>query len=209
MIGGIVAGKDLLKVATMDRAAAQIEGVQSAIKLFENKYQCMPGDCADPTAINGYTYTGNGNGYLANTWNTDENKGFWVHLSASGLLQDKLLAHTAAGMTNMKVPLFRVNTGAVVNAFGDIKYGQNVLMIASTDSTGGVTVKEAIYLDEKMDDGIAASGVIRTTGYNNIYAADPVFPLAVSNYSGSDKCVSGGVYLGGNSRCNLVVILDK
>ncbi len=207
MIGGITAGKNLLRVATMDKAAAQIEQIQSGVKLFSNKYQCMPGDCADPAAISGYTYSGNGNGYLGKTWNDDENKGFWVHLSASGLYQDALVTHNS--LAGMKVPLFRVNQGSVLNAFGDIKFGQNVVMIASTDSSGGVTVTEAIYLDEKMDDGIAASGSIRSTGYTSIYGANPLFPLAVSNYGGTGKCTTGGVYVGGTTRCNLEIILEK
>jgi predicted Fe-S protein YdhL (DUF1289 family) len=209
VVGGITAGKNLLRVSLMDKAAAQIEQIQSGVKLFSNKYQCMPGDCADPVAITGYTYSGNGNNFLENTWLSNENKAFWIHLSASGMFQDALVAHTGSGMSSMNAPLFRVNQGAFLNAFGDIKYGQNVIMIASPDSTGGVSVSEAIYLDEKLDDGIAASGSIQSTGSTNIYAAAPVFPLATSNYSGTSSCVSSGVYVGGNTRCNLQIILEK
>ena len=209
----VAIGSRVIDQARLRKQVVQITQLESGIDNFKIKYGCMPGDCLDPSVISGYTYAGNGNAYLGSTWNDDENKGFWLHLSLTKMIEDPLAAHGV--LSGMKTPLTVLNKKGYINVYGSITYAQNVLELATDSVNGALKFEEIKHLDTKMDDGVAATGSIRSSGYGSgsttVYATDPTFPLAVSNKSGSDKCISSGIYSGlaTSPYCNMIYLLGS
>ncbi|MDX2073583.1 MAG: DUF1289 domain-containing protein [Alphaproteobacteria bacterium] len=216
MIGLIVAvitvGKEIVQHAAVRKQMVQLDGIEAGIQNFRLKYGCMPGDCLDPTVISGYTYSGNGNGFLEGTWNDDEHKGFWLHLSLSKMIDDPLVDHSQ--LSGMKTVAVEIHPLGVINPFGSMTYAQNVLELATTAVEGAFQVRQIASIDEKIDDGLAASGNIRSSGYGSgattIYSGNPTFPLSTGNNSGSDKCIASGLYDGNTTPyCNMIYILER
>jgi len=211
MVGGLLVGADMIKQAALRKQATQIELIESGIQNFRTKYNCYPGDCVDPTIISGYTYTGNGDGFLEAVWNGDENKGFWLHMALSNMINYPLLPHPA--LVGMTAPVMTLNGNAYINAYGSATHAQNVLEFATPDVSGALEVLQISYIDSKADDGLPNSGSIRSSGYGNgattIYDAPPTFPLSTANDSGSDKCISGAVYntTVTNTTCNMIYVI--
>lgn len=212
MTGAVVVGQDMVHQAGLRQQMTQIEQIEAAIHNFRGKYGCFPGDCADPTIIDDYSYTGNGNGYLANTWNDDENKGFWWHLYASNIHQNKLYNHPVIG--GLQTPKMNMNTQGYILAYGDIGYKRNVLEFATGGNSGAIDAVDIMNIDKKMDDGVATCGNIRSSGSgsggNTIYDSAPVFPLSVNNNGGSTQCVIGKRYSteASATQCNMLYLLD-
>lgn len=61
--GGIMIARHMIKVAEMDSIYRQIQQFEAARLTFENKYNCLAGDCKDAATL-GIGQNGNGNGYL-------------------------------------------------------------------------------------------------------------------------------------------------
>lgn len=209
--GIMLVGSTVIRQAYLRKQISQIAQIESGMHNFYGKYSCVPGDCADPTVISGYTYSGNGNGYLESTWTNNENKGFWLHLTLTGMIDDTLI--TNSQIANSRVPKSAFNPQGVINAYGNIIYAQNVLEIDTTSISGVFKLQDIVSLDKKMDDGLAASGNVRPTGYgtggNTVYVANPTFPLSTSTNGGSTQCLSGGVYSASATydECNMIYIL--
>lgn len=213
IIAAILTGSDVVKQATLRKQMTQMERVDSSIQNFRTKYGCMPGDCADPSVIEGYTYSGNGDGYLGSTWNSDENKGFWLHLSLSKMIEDPLVTHPA--LSGMKTPLMKSNPKGVINVYGNIAYKRNVMEYAMSDVSGAIKAVDIMNIDKKMDDGTATCGNIRSSGYGSgstsIYDDDPAFPISVTNNHGFDQCVIDKVYnvKATSDECNILFLLGE
>lgn len=210
IIGAVLVAQNYIQAAGIRKQTVQLEGIQSAVQLFQSKYQCMPGDCADPTIISGYTYTGNGNGYLESTWNDNENKGFWIHLVQAKMLIDPLVDHGV--LSGMQTERMAINQAGIINALGNLTTAQNVLILGTGTVTGALSLLEITSLDQKLDDGIAASGIVRSTGFGTgsttIYSGTP-FPLSINNDGGSAQCISAGLYAETSTKCNMVFILSQ
>ena len=107
IVGGILTGQDLIKAAEQRATIAQIEKYNTAVNTFRNKYNGIPGDLAEATAVSfgllamsggapcttvGMAGCGDGNGLLDSaavagaTALTGETLFFWRHLSDAGLV---------------------------------------------------------------------------------------------------------------------------
>ncbi len=51
IVGGVLAGADLIKSATMQKATKQIGDIEVGATTFRTKYNALPGDLRDPTAV--------------------------------------------------------------------------------------------------------------------------------------------------------------
>ncbi len=104
IVGGILVGRDLIRVAEIRATVAQVEQFNTAANAFRTKYGCLAGDCAaavefgfDPTSA------GDGNGVVGTcsrlsagcyvapptyyaTAGVHEYVDFWYHLSAAGMI---------------------------------------------------------------------------------------------------------------------------
>src|SRR5450432_727787 len=54
IIGGVLVGQDLIKAAEIRGQITQIEKYNTAVNTFRGKYNCLPGDCVNATAL-GFT----------------------------------------------------------------------------------------------------------------------------------------------------------
>ena len=178
LLGGILKGQQLINSARVRNLADQNSGVQAAYYGFVDRFRSLPGDmtavaaCAavgaavDPLCAGVPVIGGNGDGRIITV---TEAAAAWSHLSAAGFLTG-----TYAGTTTTAA-LYRVGvpTGDIPpNAF------QGPILLAHLDEytqgNAGATVIRLAYsfggnipvpllrdLDQKLDDGVAGSGVLR------------------------------------------------
>lgn len=212
LAGMILGGIYVLDNAKTRKQMTQLALIEAGVQSFRAKYNCYPGDCRDPTVIAGYTYAGNGNGYLEPYWNDDESKGFWLHLSLSGMIPDTLYSHPV--LSGQRAPKMALNPVGYITAYGSLCFAQNILHLATTDVSGALTYTQVRAIDSKMDDGVASTGAVKSSGYGTgsttIFSSYPEFPLSPSNNSGSDKCVSSNAYSSSaTASCDMTFILSQ
>lgn len=113
--GGILVGRDLIRVAEIRATVTQFEQFNTAVNTFKTKYNCLPGDCAsaaswdltpnDPSGV----YAGNGDGIIGLSNNgpclyytgagscgnymarLTEYNTFWAQLSHAGLIPNHIV----------------------------------------------------------------------------------------------------------------------
>ena len=105
IVGGVLVGQDLIRAAEVRATVSQIEKYNTAVNTFRGKYNALPGDMNNATALQfGFTqrgqYTGQGDGngviegsianaannYYGNAETAGETLMFWVDLTtANGL----------------------------------------------------------------------------------------------------------------------------
>jgi prepilin-type N-terminal cleavage/methylation domain-containing protein len=180
LLGGILKGQQLINSARVRNLADQNSGVQAAYYGFVDRFRSLPGDmlpraacdnvgaAVDPLCATLPVIGGNADGRILNV---TEAAAVWAHLSAAGFLNG-----TYAGTTTTAA-LYRVGvpTGDIPpNAF------QGPILLAHmddyTNGNVGATVARLAYsfggnipvpllrdLDQKVDDGVAGSGVMRVS----------------------------------------------
>lgn len=185
IVGGILVGRDLIRVTEARMQVAQIGELNTAVHTFKVKYDCVPGDCIHAVqdglgATGGPGDNGNGNGRLDNTSypfsDSLEMRGFWYHLSAAHLLSGPFPDGNVPGVNSP--PLKMKGQGIEGNASGGVWFA-NVYLIGNvaengfkntwfltTTSLGGVVSgvylpADALMLDEKLDDGLPYTGLMR------------------------------------------------
>lgn len=67
--GGVLVGNDLLKMAQARGVMSQMERYETAIRTFQLKYNCLPGDCLNASTF-GLGTSGNGDKLIGNTTNS-------------------------------------------------------------------------------------------------------------------------------------------
>lgn len=115
LAGGVLVGRDMIEAAKIRATVSQYEKFNTALNVFQGKYNCLPGDCAKAASLLSYAITaptagtaggvgnGNGDGQLQMANNATgvqqmgENVVFWRHLSDSGLIAEHLGANLGAG----------------------------------------------------------------------------------------------------------------
>jgi hypothetical protein len=104
IVGGVLAGQELIKQAQMRALITQLEQYRTAVMAFRDKYSALPGDMANATNFfgadpscggngvrpymatsNGLTCNGNGDGVIMGGYEAEEHL-FWQHLSLEGLI---------------------------------------------------------------------------------------------------------------------------
>lgn len=159
LVGGVLVGKDLIRVAELKSQISQQENILLAINTFKLKYNCLPGDCANATQFFGMdsncpnttfdntpktaTCNGDGNGRIGNWYEgvPQENQRFWQHLASAGLIDGQYTGVRPTGYANW-------NSGAGISSpYGKIKqtayniYGTFNNSGTGVDTVGGTTVE--------------------------------------------------------------------
>jgi len=164
LLGGVLKGQELITTARVHALNNSADGITAAWFSFQDRYRAFPGDYLNAQStvnLPGGPGGGDGNGQV----DTPDEVGFvWIHLVAAGYL-------TGDFVTPVAVPLDEYGCSTQNcpdNGFGFgmiISYGQKVLtstVAAHELSTGhGVPVQVIAELDRKIDDGLAASGVMQ------------------------------------------------
>lgn len=114
LVGGIMTGQNLIRAAELRSVVTQVDAVRASVYQFKDRYFAYPGDMknatdfwgnADTGGIGGdctnshldvgtdnQTCNGNGNGFVARTGDSANNRNaetfrFWEHLSNAGLVE--------------------------------------------------------------------------------------------------------------------------
>jgi prepilin-type N-terminal cleavage/methylation domain-containing protein len=186
--GSIFIGRDMIKAAQRRSQLEQFQEFLTAFDLFKEKYLCLPGDCSNASQ-SGLGSNGDGDGVISNQGiGIVELMYAWQHLGNAGLITGKYDGNYDSGGTcySTSCPVSTVNnSGAVwiggfrtlVSATGlSTAYGSpyaasdanNALMIVSSSFRwyGALDVNDAMYLDTKIDDGVADTGKILSFNSN-------------------------------------------
>ena len=98
LLGGILIGRDLIHIAQLHKMISQQDQFKVAVMVFKNKYNCMPGDCANADQFLGSACgnnttdpdtgcNGDGSGYIdISGYALGEHLKFWMHLSQANLV---------------------------------------------------------------------------------------------------------------------------
>jgi len=224
LLGGILKGQQLINSARVRNLADQNSGVQAAYYGFVDRFRNLPGDMACAQAVTNVgaavspdncttVVGGDANGRIDTI---PEAGAVWAHLSAAGFLTGTFTGITPTdaayrtGVANQLVP---------ANAF------QGPIMLAHTpDYLEGIargTITRLAYsfggnipvpllrdLDQKLDNGTAGTGVLRSAAETTDGTAG-VFG-AVSDYviGGGDDCVTTDAWNvdSANQTCNAIFL---
>ncbi len=183
IVGGVIVGQDMIDASKSRSTVAQIEKYNSAYRVFEEVYAGVPGDYTDAVEFLGATADGDGNGRIfeaeglpdAIPTQLDEHEvgevnelpGFWEHLSLASLIDESLDGTSANVLPGVNIPQPKTGVGGMI-AYSDVNFGYNVFVIGiaenTTDGTlnslNSLTPKQAFSIDNKLDDGIAESGIV-------------------------------------------------
>jgi prepilin-type N-terminal cleavage/methylation domain-containing protein len=218
ILSGILVGRDLIRAAQLRKVIRTVEEYNTAVMVFQGKYNCLPGDCKDATVKgvgSSAYYGGNGNGdsiLFSDHDGWGEIGSFFYHLS-----QAKLIAwvppadeNDADIMTQApRLPIGSNENGHLaaiipISVLDGGYYDSDMVLprprywwlgadfggLTYTGS-GGVAVYtplEAFGIDVKIDDGLPLTGNVLAT--NDLQGAlyGPYFPS--ESAAGTDACVS-------------------
>lgn len=205
IVGGVLAGQDLIKAAELRAAVGQIEKLDTVVNAFRGKYNAIPGDVPNPGNF-GFVApsvtTTAGNGVLDPTTGvlTQENAAFFEHLARAGLINENIAPSAAeliaAGIiTSMShyAPISKLGKGIYV--WAQSSAGTNYYMFDNDDgstlaATGVITPSlsamsriVAYNMDTKLDDGVPTTGKVMAV--DNVAGATA---LSIGN-TAADLCV--------------------
>lgn len=165
-----VGGYSLVKKAEFGDIITDINKFSKATIEFENQYKALPGDTVNVTALPSGALAGDGNSII-NT--NDEAVRFWQHLSLTGLIEGKYSGVASQRFsTGVGVPSGPVKgSGYAVRISGSVAgVSKNALVIEFTgidgasDTVGILSAEDAKSIDDKIDDGLPSSGIVRALG---------------------------------------------
>jgi hypothetical protein len=180
IVGGVLVGQDMIKAAELRSAVGQIEKFDTAVNVFRNKYNGVPGDLASPGNfgfIAPSITTTQGNGVLdASTagFLNQEPAAFFSQLASANMIPDTITAGAptlisgavVTGAPSTYAPISKLGKGIYIMAMttGGVNY---YMMDNATVSanTGAVTYQRtaltpiiAYNIDSKYDDAIPTTG---------------------------------------------------
>lgn len=196
----------LVKSASLRTTISDIQRFKTAIRAFVLQYEALPGDMTDAREywpnnffFSGFrTENGNGNG-LIETVNGEDMRA-WQHLNAGEFLGGNYTGELENGIrisVGVNVPESEVSGGGYHFAYVEDYYERsgNAIKLASEDLAdtlrGSVlNTPDAVSLDKKMDDGLAASGeVITMDGYGEAGCLNTLVTPYIYEKSNTDvKC---------------------
>jgi prepilin-type N-terminal cleavage/methylation domain-containing protein len=142
LIGGVLKGQSMIQNAKVKRLAKDIEGIQTAVITFQDRYGQLPGDESNTTTPPGDTNNGNGNGLIAE--------------AAGWAIEDLRCANLIPG-TGITLPNNNYGgTITVSNAnIGGSGTTYNKVVVTNIPS------EACLEIDTKYDDGLWNQGDIR------------------------------------------------
>jgi len=186
-------GSSLIHKARMGTVISDLVNFAKAVQQFEQKYDALPGDIADTSAIAGLSPSdsGNGNGVI----DSNEALFFWKHLSYANLIDGKYDG-VSAYSPGVGLPAGSIKGSgySVYDHSADISYPSQALVLqfsgfsSSSNTLPILTPEDAKSIDLKLDDGNPNTGTVRATGS-----------------SASGACISGNDYNLSNSHASCIL----
>ena len=166
LLGSMLVAHELVNGARVKNLAGDFIAIPTYVYAYQDTYRALPGDDrAAPSRLPGASVAAPallGNGRIDAAWNstgaTDESRVFWQHLRLAGL---------AAGPTALDDPAFtpRNSLGGAIG-FSGATLAQ--LQIAGMRGdfqlcSAGLPARFVRQVDETLDDGEPATGMVRAT----------------------------------------------
>lgn len=186
LIGGILVAQTMIDSASVQKFTRQIQQYDVALEQFEERYNCIPGDCSN------FYSSGDDDGVVEDGSNQDnsftgEVAYFWENLSEGISLDETYTNSVSSGIDfGVNVPEAAIgDDGGVlfINVVdveaGGGHLGENVYAILTLEGANAanlnqqtsvaepVSVQDSIAFDKKIDDGVPNSGNVITFGNTN------------------------------------------
>jgi prepilin-type N-terminal cleavage/methylation domain-containing protein len=185
IVGGVVAGSNMIQSARLKSVIAEFKSYQTAVNMFRDKYDYLPGDL--PTA---YSYwpnagctnvgfdtdaclngcNGNGNGLIQQPSYFGEGLRAWQHLALAGLIPGTYTGSQGSpaghylGINNpeskMKGSGWWFRDYTVANPSRPASYLELSKLTAGTLMGATFTPADAMSIDSKIDDGKPSDGKV-------------------------------------------------
>jgi prepilin-type N-terminal cleavage/methylation domain-containing protein len=199
LIGGTMVGREVIRTATYRADLSQIQKFSAAIATFQQKYDCLPGDCINATTFWAATSNGNGDNFIdgiqtasAIQINQGGDNGVMEeaslvneHLAYAGLIDLPVFNHLLTSTWQVGVNYLKLSPGR--GAMLAIGYkGINYIHLGGAPFTwplphgtmylnAGINAfqpEAAYYLDNKMDDGLPLTGKVKNQTQFNYMTGD-------------------------------------
>jgi hypothetical protein len=176
LLGGVLRGQELINSARVKNLTRDFQNVQVYIYGYQDRFHAIPGDDATAIAHVAASANGNGNGQIAGQWNSpavgDESHLFW---------EDVRLAGLAPGSTNPNDAQFQprnsngglLGVQSIAAGFNKINGLTGQFAICSDAILG----RDAIQIDQTIDDGETSTGTVRAIATANSGNADTTATL--------------------------------
>jgi len=177
IIGGILAGEDILENSKRISIVSQLQKYKSAYESFKEKYYSPPGDMSDAESAWGASKTNNGDGDGLITSSGSEDYLAWQHLALAGFINGYYSgALTAITNVNIGVDIpeapytktgYRMirDEAKILFKTNSVQFGR--YRSGSDMDNGALTPKQALNIDEKIDDRNPSEGqLITISGYD-------------------------------------------
>ncbi len=221
IVGGVLVGQDLIKAAEIRSTMADLESYNAAATTFRNKYNGLPGDLLASrasqygmTTRTGAEGKGDGNSLMEGCAAGVPSLGcetalFWVDLTTAQLIPDAFSTATdapvnAASAAALEPILPNTPLRDIAKVHVYTQAGRNYFAVTNftTDASGvqavinaraALTPAEASQIDEKADDGLPTTGIVRSiTGFS----ANAVSVNAGGQPAASGQCIANDIITG-------------
>lgn len=166
IIGGILFGRDLIRVSELRSVMKNVEDFKKAIYTFEDIYQSLPGDMYNAsTDFWAATDDGNGNGRIEGDVSSAEVEGLnaWEQLRLAELLPGAYDGDDTSTDADpgVNVPVSEIGGGYSIDYLAGKHYFILGAYNAGNNTTGNLlTPIDAWQIDDKADDGDPNTGDI-------------------------------------------------
>lgn len=185
LIGGVLKGQELIENARLTRIVTDLNGFDTAVMIFRNSYNALPGDMKNPQRLpncstapcSTVVATNTGNGRI-DTY--AESANFWQHLDRAGMLHNVNTDTSDHFYASPQSPIgghyqvYYVNT--TNPAEPDDPWLHRYMINDPATSYARIGAKRAAQIDMKIDDGKPLTGKTR------LLRTSPLF------WGGGDTC---------------------
>jgi prepilin-type N-terminal cleavage/methylation domain-containing protein len=192
IVGGIIAGAELIHGAGVRSLVSQVIKYNSAVNLFQMKYQSLPGDFSQASNYLVNTTNGDGNGQIGQVTAGNvkpygcnylgsaiiaslEYGNFWQHLYAANLIEYYISPVSASSLISVGVnfPSIKMNPLAGIFAYSNdadqsnyYHLGVNSVTAPSSNTINFLSGYDSFAIDNKIDDGLPTTGIVIARGNN-------------------------------------------
>ena len=194
--GGVLLGRSLIRSSEIQGTIREMSSLTAAYRMFEQRYNCIPGDCTDATSIFGAAVlNGNGNKLVQSTssgGSVNEHEQLLLQLTLRGDLPKEHNSMNYARKVKLGNCYMNIHCNPAP-VYGHLHCRKNVIhlyqpLTASPWAAGCLSGEDAGAIDTVMDDGKPGTG--KMLFYNS----------ASWNSQPFGECTTVDPYLGAASR---------
>jgi prepilin-type N-terminal cleavage/methylation domain-containing protein len=198
IVGGVVGGQSLIESAKRNSVVAEVQGMKMHINAFDLQYDALPGDFTEATDYWGTDNQNvNGDGDWQIEWTLPgETYRAFQHIALADIGRYEL----ADEPNNYAYPVSSIGGGAVYLLGYMTIYDKSANYISlgkgpiSNRRDSAVTVKDAVAIDKKMDDGVADKGDVLVGANSNASCTNGATGGSGGTYTLSDTSIGCTMY---------------